>query len=188
LTVQTLGADITLLANGTQVAHAAMGLGKGRVGVFIGGDSNQVVLERLTVRADSAPRVPETTPTAAVIIPPPISTPRVIPPTSAPASQPSGVRTPEYDLAIIQYGPVDANSPLVREMATLLDGLSALCPENRVKFADLVAGTQKAMVDRGVRESSTSILAAVRESIGTRRILATCQDYFVGHGLIQTSR
>jgi hypothetical protein len=36
LTVQTIGDDITLPANGTQVALASMGLDKGGVGVFPG--------------------------------------------------------------------------------------------------------------------------------------------------------
>jgi hypothetical protein len=51
--VQTLGDDITLFANGTRVAQAPMGLDKGGVGVFVGGDSNQVVLQSLIVRTDN---------------------------------------------------------------------------------------------------------------------------------------
>jgi hypothetical protein len=54
LTVQTQGDDLTLLANGTQVAQVAMGLDKGGLGVFVGGDGNQVVLERFTVQASAS--------------------------------------------------------------------------------------------------------------------------------------
>jgi hypothetical protein len=54
LTVQTIGDEITLLANGTQVGHVSMGVDKGGVGVFVGGDGNQVALERFTVRAGAS--------------------------------------------------------------------------------------------------------------------------------------
>jgi hypothetical protein len=54
LTVQTHGDSITLLANGTRVAQTAMGLPQGGVGVFVGGDGNEVVLDHLVVRADRA--------------------------------------------------------------------------------------------------------------------------------------
>jgi hypothetical protein len=54
LTVQPLGDDITLLANGTQVAHASMGLDKAGFGVFVGGDGNQVALEHFMVQSSAS--------------------------------------------------------------------------------------------------------------------------------------
>jgi hypothetical protein len=52
--VQTLGDDITFFANGARVAQAPMGMDNGSVGVFVGGDSNQVVLERFTVQSSAS--------------------------------------------------------------------------------------------------------------------------------------
>ena len=56
LTVRTNGNAITVTVNGTQVAQVSTELSQGRVGVFVGGDGNQVVLEHFGVRSgDAAP-------------------------------------------------------------------------------------------------------------------------------------
>jgi len=49
LTVRAQGKEITFLVNGTQVAQLMSELMEGRVGVFVGGDGNQVVLDRFAV-------------------------------------------------------------------------------------------------------------------------------------------
>jgi hypothetical protein len=52
LTVSALGDRLTFLVNGVPVASQVdRVLHRGAVGVFVGGDGNQVTLERLTVRA-----------------------------------------------------------------------------------------------------------------------------------------
>jgi hypothetical protein len=50
LTVRAIGPRLALSVNGAEVASVEDAtLGEGRVGIFVGGDSNQVLLERLTV-------------------------------------------------------------------------------------------------------------------------------------------
>jgi hypothetical protein len=85
LIVQASGDELTMIANGSQVARARMGLPGGGVGVFVGGDGNHVILERLTVRSES-PNVrarPIPPPSIATPEPAPTSTPEptAIPPT-----------------------------------------------------------------------------------------------------------
>jgi hypothetical protein len=51
LMVQVSGADMTFVLNGIELARVAnIPLSQGRVGVFVGGDSNQVLLDRFTVQ------------------------------------------------------------------------------------------------------------------------------------------
>jgi hypothetical protein len=54
LMVRVQGQLLTLLVNGTQVAQVTTELADGRVGVFVGGDGNQVVLEHFTVALPAA--------------------------------------------------------------------------------------------------------------------------------------
>jgi hypothetical protein len=108
VTVQTAGADLILRVNGAQAARVPVGLTNGGVGVFVGGDGNHVVLERLTVRTDSAgvrgrPRPP----TATAILPAPSATvaPTTAPPkpTTAPA-KPTTVPAPAAKPADLNRG------------------------------------------------------------------------------------
>ena len=95
-------------------------------------------------------------------------------------------RSPERNLAIIEFGyDMPDNDPRVLAFGVALDTLAAECPEARVTLADLTAGTQKVMADRGVNESPSTILASVIADIDGDRVLPTCQDYFVGHALLR---
>jgi len=51
LTVRARGTELTFLVNDVQVAHVYAWFDHGRVGVFVGGDGNQAVLERFAVRS-----------------------------------------------------------------------------------------------------------------------------------------
>jgi signal peptidase I len=54
LSFEANGDQLTLVVNGSEVAHVADGtLSGGGVGVFVGGDLNQVALDRLVVQAES---------------------------------------------------------------------------------------------------------------------------------------
>ena len=50
LTVQVLAERLRFDVNGTRVADLAVRLQGGRVGIFVGGDENQVLIDRLTVQ------------------------------------------------------------------------------------------------------------------------------------------
>jgi hypothetical protein len=50
LTVQVLAEQLRFDVNGTRVADVAVRLQGGRVGIFVGGDENQVLIDRLTVQ------------------------------------------------------------------------------------------------------------------------------------------
>jgi hypothetical protein len=64
LTVRAQGQQLTFLVNGTQVAQVTTKLAAGRVGVFVGGDGNQVALERFTVQTAGATALPASQPLA----------------------------------------------------------------------------------------------------------------------------
>jgi len=52
LAVESRGERLTFLVNGVEVtSHVDATLAEGMVGVFVGGDGNQVVLQRLLVEA-----------------------------------------------------------------------------------------------------------------------------------------
>jgi hypothetical protein len=54
LTVRAHGKQLTFVVNGAQVAQVTTELADGRVGVFVGGDGNQIVLERFAVQSPAS--------------------------------------------------------------------------------------------------------------------------------------
>jgi hypothetical protein len=56
--VRVQGQQLTFLVNGSQVAQVTTNLAAGRVGVFVGGDGNQVALERFTVESSTPVAAP----------------------------------------------------------------------------------------------------------------------------------
>lgn len=46
-----------------------------------------------------------------------------------------------------------------------LDGLDARCSEDRTRFADLVAGANRAMADRGARETLLQTLEGIDRAV-----------------------
>jgi predicted metalloprotease len=89
LLVLAQGQQLTFLVNGSEVAQVTTNLETGRVGVFVGGDGNQVELERFTVESwVSTSRVSSQAPATA--------TPRATA-TSRPPPMPSATPTPVVD-------------------------------------------------------------------------------------------
>lgn len=58
LVVRVQGQQLTFVVNGTQVAQVTTDLAAGRVGVFVGGDGNQVALEHFTVESSTPVAAP----------------------------------------------------------------------------------------------------------------------------------
>jgi hypothetical protein len=85
LEVRSDGHQLTFVVNDTQVTQVTTDLPSGRIGVFVGGDGNQVVLEHFTAKrtAQSPAAVSNVTPSATA------------PPTAASTSTPT-VRTTLY--------------------------------------------------------------------------------------------
>ena len=64
ITVRAIGPDLTFVVNGTEVATAIeVGAAAGGVGVFVGGDFNEVVLDRVAVAAGQNTVLGQATPT-----------------------------------------------------------------------------------------------------------------------------
>lgn len=55
LTAQLVGNRLTFVANGRQVADVAVGLATGGVGIFVGGDRNEVLVEQFRVQTVEGP-------------------------------------------------------------------------------------------------------------------------------------
>jgi hypothetical protein len=75
LLVRAEGKNLTFVVNGTRVARLTTELSEGRVGVFVGGDGNHVVLDRFAMRSPIAgtdgpswPPLPTPTPSAAELL------------------------------------------------------------------------------------------------------------------------
>jgi hypothetical protein len=83
---------LTFTVNGNQVASLDTGLKPGRVGIFTGGDSNQVVVERFSVRSAQQAQTPlETPPPVARVAPPTPLRPAVAPAPPESAPNPSAI-------------------------------------------------------------------------------------------------
>lgn len=70
LEVRTAGTWLTFVVNGRQVANLDTGLSGGAIGVFAGGDGNDVLLEQFVVQPASPP-VPASAPSSAAGVPRP---------------------------------------------------------------------------------------------------------------------
>lgn len=55
LTADVLGDRLTFVANGTKIAESLVGLPEGRVGIFVGGDGNEVLVDTFRVQVPGRP-------------------------------------------------------------------------------------------------------------------------------------
>lgn len=91
-------------------------------------------------------------------------------------------QSPEVLLAIIQHGQnIQPSDPRVVPFARQLDRLGVKCSEERRKLADLTAGANKVMGDRGTREPILNTVygvATASEGLPTRQ---ACESLFTGY-------
>ena len=119
LMVRVQGQQLTFLVNGTQVAQVTTKLAAGRVGVFVGGDGNQVALERFTVQsAGSASPISSRSPATA--------TPRATA-TARPPPTPIATPTPVVDALLGQLDAAWAQGDWPKALS-LLDRIEQLAP------------------------------------------------------------
>lgn len=104
LEVRSVGEQLTFLVNGTQVADVQdAGWAGGGVGIFVGGDLNEVLLERFSVRALEGPAGPVSTAT---------STPIPVP-SSTSLLQPDPTPVPTPTFSRLQSAPTPEPTPNV---------------------------------------------------------------------------
>lgn len=110
--------------------------------------------------------------------------PRAAAPKPAPTKPAAPERSPEVLLAMIQHAlDLPPTDPRVRVFAQQLDRLEAKCTEDRGKLADLTAGANKIMADRGVTEpilNTVSGVATATEGLPSER---ECADVFVAYAI-----
>jgi hypothetical protein len=73
----------------------------------------------------------------------------------------------------------------VRPFAELLDRLDAKCLEDRTKLADLAAGANKVLADRGVPEPILDTVRGVATASEGLAAEGKCEDLFVGYALLR---
>jgi uncharacterized protein len=113
LMVRVQGQRVTFFVNGTQVAQVTSSLAAGRVGIFVGGDGNQVALQHFTVQSTAA-LAPNSARSPATATPRP-------PPT------PAATSTPIVDALLGQLDAVWAQGDWTKALS-LLDRIEQLDP------------------------------------------------------------
>jgi hypothetical protein len=126
LMVRTQGQLLTFFVNGTQVAQVTAGLAAGRVGIFVGGDGNEVTLERFTVQPAAA-TVPSSARSSTMATPNATATPKV-PPT------PAGTPTPAVDVLLGQLDSAWTHGDWSKVLG-LLDHIEQVAP-SALNFQD----------------------------------------------------
>jgi Putative neutral zinc metallopeptidase len=119
LMVRVQGQQLAFLVNGTQVTQVTTKLGAGRVGVFVGGDGNQVALERFTVQSATS-TIPSSARSQATASSEATATPR-------PPPTPTATATPVVDALLSQLDAAWAQGDWPTAL-TLLDRIEQLAP------------------------------------------------------------
>jgi len=95
-------------------------------------------------------------------------------------------RSPEEQLAVIQHGTMlRPEDPRVRAFAEVLDRIETKCSEDRQTLADRLAGANKVMADRGVREPILDTVRGVATATEGLPSEQPCQDVIVAYALVR---